>query len=72
MYIELDPSLADGHKIVFDKEVPIEMRAHQDSNEVQDVGNLEAVRVKILVLVYSNFFCNKYSREMTNELSIFV
>ena len=48
---EMDPSLGEGHRIVFDKEIPVEMRTNDsNNNSVQDVGALEAVKVKVLVL----------------------
>lgn len=48
---EMDPSLSEGHRIVFDKEIPIEMRTNDSDNiSMQDVGALEAVKVKVLVL----------------------
>jgi hypothetical protein len=46
---ELDPSLAEGHRIVYDKEVPFELRL-EDSNGPQEVASFEAIRTKILVL----------------------
>ena len=54
---EMDPSLgkflwplADGHKIIYEREVPFELRI-QDTNGPQEVGTLEAIRVKLLTLV---------------------
>uniref|UniRef100_A0A7S1KQ64 Spindle assembly abnormal protein 6 N-terminal domain-containing protein n=1 Tax=Percolomonas cosmopolitus TaxID=63605 RepID=A0A7S1KQ64_9EUKA len=56
---EMDPSLAEGHRIVFSKEIPVELRnsivagqgnGNQDADEI---GSLEALRVKILQLVDS-------------------
>jgi hypothetical protein len=47
---ELDPSLAGGYVPVFNAEIPFEIRV-QDSNEgPQQVGTLEAIRLKILTL----------------------
>eukprot|EP01027_Heterolobosea_sp_BB2_P002876 GEZU01004317.1.p1 GENE.GEZU01004317.1~~GEZU01004317.1.p1 ORF type:complete len:107 (-),score=4.39 GEZU01004317.1:27-347(-) len=48
---EMDPSIADGHRLVFDKEVPLELRT-QDSSNNHNEGTLEAIRVKILVMVF--------------------
>lgn len=42
--------LADGHKIVYEREVPFELRI-QEASGPQEVGTLEAVRVKLLLLV---------------------
>jgi len=46
---ETDPSLAQGHKVVYDRECPFELRVQADATP-QEVGTLEAVRCKILVL----------------------
>jgi len=43
---DLDPSLADGFRLVYDRECPLEIRVQESS---QQVGTLEAVRVKVLV-----------------------
>ncbi|CAN0011236.1 unnamed protein product [Heterosigma akashiwo] len=45
---EMDPSIEDGHRIIYDREVPL-------SSEIQlmapqQVGTLEAIKVKILIL----------------------
>ena len=47
----LNPSKADGHKLVYDREVPFELRIQDSEGGPQEVGTLEAVRVKVLVLV---------------------
>jgi hypothetical protein len=58
---EMDPSLCnivinfiitkgEGHRILYDREIPFELRIHDD-NGPQEVGTLEAIRVKVLVLV---------------------
>jgi hypothetical protein len=47
---EMDPSLADGHRIVYDREVPFELRIQDNDTGPQEVGTLEAIKVKILVL----------------------
>jgi hypothetical protein len=46
---ELDPSLAEGHRISYDKEVPFELRL-EDNNGPQEVASFEAVRAKVLIL----------------------
>jgi hypothetical protein len=43
---ELDPSLSEGHKLSYDREVPFELRL--ESEGVQEVASLESIRVKIL------------------------
>jgi hypothetical protein len=44
-------SLADGHQLLYDREAPFELRIQDPNNGPQEVGTLEAIRVKILVLV---------------------
>lgn len=51
---ELDPSVADGHKIIYDRECPFELRIQNTADSAQEVGTLEAIKVKILVLVSSD------------------
>ncbi len=46
---ELDPSLSEGHRLVYDREVPFELRL-EDSNGPQEVGSLEGIRVKLLII----------------------
>ena len=46
---EQDPSLADGFHVFYDREVPFELRSMAASEMPQNVGALEAIRVKILV-----------------------
>ena len=48
---EMDPSLAEGHTVVFDREAPFELRIQDPTSGPQEVGTLEAIRVKILMLV---------------------
>ena len=45
----LDPSLRDDFRPVFDREVPVEKRMQTDETSVEEVGTLEALRVKVLV-----------------------
>ena len=47
---ELDPSLSDGHRLIYDREVPFELRL-EDTNGPQEVGSLEGIRVKLLIIV---------------------
>jgi hypothetical protein len=46
---ELDPSLSEGHRLIYDREVPFELRL-EDSNGPQEVGSLEGIRVKLLII----------------------
>jgi hypothetical protein len=46
---EIDPSLTEGHRLSFDREVPLELRL--DENEgIHEVASFEAIRVKMLIL----------------------
>mmetsp|Transcript_10496 Transcript_10496/g.29171 ORF Transcript_10496/g.29171 Transcript_10496/m.29171 type:complete len:251 (-) Transcript_10496:85-837(-) len=47
---EMDPSLAEGHRVVYDREVPFELRVQDADTGPQEVGTLEAVKCKILAL----------------------
>ena len=46
---ELDPSLSDGHRLAYDREVPFELRL-EDNNGPQEVASFEAIRAKILII----------------------
>jgi hypothetical protein len=46
---EIDPSLTEGHRLSFDREVPFELRL-DDSNGPHEVASFEAIRVKMLTL----------------------
>ncbi|KAL8273652.1 hypothetical protein Esti_002474 [Eimeria stiedai] len=41
---------ADGHVILYEREVPCELRMQEGSKAPQDVGRLEPIKVKILIL----------------------
>ncbi|KAG5183345.1 hypothetical protein JKP88DRAFT_181863 [Tribonema minus] len=47
---DMDPSVADGFRIVYDREVPFELRVQDGADGPQHVGTLEAIKVKVLVL----------------------
>jgi hypothetical protein len=51
---EMDPSLADGHRIVYDREVPFELRIQDAGTGPQEVGTLEAIKIKVMVLGEDN------------------
>lgn len=46
---ELDPSLTDGYRVLYDREVPLEIR-HQNSDQVTRQGSVETLKVKLLIL----------------------
>eukprot|EP00350_Pseudokeronopsis_sp_OXSARD2_P006434 CAMPEP_0170556218 /NCGR_PEP_ID=MMETSP0211-20121228/15779_1 /TAXON_ID=311385 /ORGANISM="Pseudokeronopsis sp., Strain OXSARD2" /LENGTH=70 /DNA_ID=CAMNT_0010866409 /DNA_START=70 /DNA_END=282 /DNA_ORIENTATION=+ len=47
---EMDPSLSEGHTVLYDREAPFELRIQDSNSGPQEVGTLEAIRVKVLVL----------------------
>ena len=67
---DMDPSIAGGHKAVYDREVPFELRVQQAENAPQEVGTLEAVKVKILLLGDERAF-NAIRVELTSENDLF-
>jgi len=46
---EMDPSLADGFKIAYDKEIPLELRLQDETVNQEEVGTLENIRARVLV-----------------------
>lgn len=44
---------ADGHILLYEREVPCELRMQEGTKAPQDVGRLEPIRVKVLILVSS-------------------
>jgi hypothetical protein len=47
---ENDPSLCEGHKLLFDREVPFELRVGDESTGPQEVAYFESIRAKVLVV----------------------
>lgn len=45
---EKDPSLSEGHRLLYDREVPFELRL-EDTSGPQDVASFEGIRAKILL-----------------------
>lgn len=46
---DFDPSTEGGFRVVHDLEVPIEVRLTELHDMPQDIGSLEAIRVKVMV-----------------------
>ena len=46
---ELDPSVADGYRVIYDREVPVECRTRSGSEDARQ-GVLESIKVKMLML----------------------
>ena len=51
---EMDPSLADGHKLIYDREVPFELRIQENEGGPQEVGTLEAIKGKVFSVARRN------------------
>jgi len=68
---DMDPSLADGHRIIFDKEIPIELRTQDQHESESDVGTLEAIRVKILIMEGDSESQAHVRLEMSSESDLF-
>eukprot|EP00913_Durusdinium_trenchii_P034607 g32377.t1 len=74
---EMDPSLQDGHRVAYDREVPFELRVQDvdglamfDHGRPKEVGTLEAIRCKILAL--GDELNPKHCRfEVTSENDLF-
>jgi cold shock CspA family protein len=47
---EMDPSLGEGHHVTYDREVPFELRIQDAGSGPQEVGTLEAIKTKLLIL----------------------
>jgi len=45
----MDPSLIDGYRVIYDREVPFELRLQDGVSKPMEVGTLEAIRVKIMI-----------------------
>lgn len=73
----LDPSLADGFKISYEREIPLEIRACLDSksssaafNDANSRPNVESIKVKLLVLG-SNDSPTVVRLELSSEADLF-
>ncbi|EGR29241.1 hypothetical protein IMG5_160400 [Ichthyophthirius multifiliis] len=47
---EMDPSLADGHRVVYDREIPFHIRFQKQDVETEDLPNLEPLRTRVFIL----------------------
>ncbi len=69
---EMDPSLADGFQVVYDREIPLELRLQDISEEPQEVGTLESIRTKILAKTSAqDEEITQLKIEMTSETDLF-
>lgn len=46
---DMDPSLSDGFRVIYNRECPFELRVQESLEGSREVGTLEAIQVKILV-----------------------
>ncbi|KAF4663795.1 hypothetical protein FOL47_005552 [Perkinsus chesapeaki] len=72
----LDPSLNEGHRIVYDREIPLELRVMGSSCPPPppppvDVGTLEAIRCKVMILGENENSFKHCRVELTSENDIF-
>ena len=67
---ELDPSLAGGMRIIFDRDVPMELRVEAPASGPLEGGSLEVVRVKVLLLG-SDELPTAIRAELTSECDLF-
>lgn len=68
---EMDPSLAEGHRVVYDREVPFELRVQDAETGPQEVGTFEAIRVKVLALGDDAQSPQHCRIELTSESDLF-
>lgn len=67
---EMDPSLGEGHHVAYDREVPFELRIQESGTGPQEVGTLEAIKVKVLILG-DNTNPQHIKLELTSENDLF-
>ncbi|CAG9332018.1 unnamed protein product [Blepharisma stoltei] len=67
---EMDPSLSEGHRVAYDREVPFELRIQDSGSGPQEVGTLEAIKVKVLILG-DNANPQHVKIELTSENDLF-
>lgn len=67
---ESDPSLASGHRVFYEREVPFELRTADGLEEPDEVGVLEAIKVKILGIGPEGAYTG-LRVELTSESNIF-
>jgi len=66
----MDPSLSGGHRVIYEREVPFELRIQSAESIAQEAGTLEAIKVKILLLG-DEHTPNSVRVELTSENDLF-
>jgi hypothetical protein len=64
-----DPSTADSSLVVFDRDLPLEVRHSSDSDS--NLGTLLTVKVKVLVLYKENNLPESVRIELSRETDLF-
>ncbi|KAF4723219.1 hypothetical protein FOZ63_015545, partial [Perkinsus olseni] len=79
----VDPSLSEGHHVVYDREIPLELRVLSMTRKTTgegegnpppppvDVGTLEAIRCKVMILGENEGSFKHCRVELTSENDIF-
>ncbi|KAF4720112.1 hypothetical protein FOZ63_019694, partial [Perkinsus olseni] len=82
LVVVVDPSLAEGHHVVYDREIPLELRVLSTTRKATgegnppppppvDVGTLEAIRCKVMILGENEGSFKHCRVELTSENDIF-
>jgi hypothetical protein len=66
----MDPSVKGGWRVVYDRECPFELRYQETQNSPQEVGTIEAVKVKVLVTGPAGQ-CEALKIELSSESDLF-
>lgn len=68
-FLEIDPSLGDGFRLIYEREVPFEVRSHSGDEQLRQ-GTLELIRVKI-VLSGADDTPEEVRMELSSEADLF-
>eukprot|EP01138_Halocafeteria_seosinensis_P001814 gb/GECG01001857.1/.p1 GENE.gb/GECG01001857.1/~~gb/GECG01001857.1/.p1 ORF type:complete len:322 (+),score=40.00 gb/GECG01001857.1/:1-966(+) len=68
---KLDPILRGGYKVVYDREVPVEVRIQEGEEAPQEVGTLEALRAKVLCKPDGRGSINTVRVQLSSETDLF-
>jgi hypothetical protein len=67
---EADPAVAQGQVVLYDKEVPFEIRVQSATADTGEVGQLETIKVKVLTMGQGAGLVS-VSVELTSESDLF-
>ena len=68
---DLDPSLSDGYRILYDREVPVEIRSIASPGDRTSTGVLESIKVKMLELPGADNSPLSIRIELSSEADLF-